>query len=76
MHTYIAISINTLHDHIAIYNIAIVVGAKINEYLLEKSRVVHQNPGEQNFNVFYYLFAGLEQEKKNTLRLENPNNYQ
>ncbi|XP_026859236.2 myosin-IIIb isoform X2 [Electrophorus electricus] len=52
-----------------------VKGAKINEYLLEKSRVVHQDEGERNFHIFYCMLAGISPHDKEMYGLLEPTQY-
>ncbi|XP_074662164.1 myosin-IIIb-like [Tubulanus polymorphus] len=39
-----------------------VTGARLSEYLLEKTRVINQSHGERNFHIMYYIHAYLSYE--------------
>ncbi|XP_054243940.1 unconventional myosin-VIIa isoform X2 [Indicator indicator] len=50
-------------------------GAKIEQYLLEKSRVCRQAPDERNYHVFYCMLRGMTVEQKKKLGLGKATDY-
>ncbi|XP_029988616.1 unconventional myosin-VIIa [Sphaeramia orbicularis] len=50
-------------------------GARIEQYLLEKSRVCRQAPEERNYHIFYYMVMGMSAEQKKILSLGNAAEY-
>ncbi|KAL4630719.1 unconventional myosin-VIIa-like [Arapaima gigas] len=50
-------------------------GARVEQYLLEKSRVCRQAPDERNYHIFYCMLMGMPAEQKKILSLGNPSEY-
>ncbi|KAJ1627808.1 P-loop containing nucleoside triphosphate hydrolase protein [Pavlovales sp. CCMP2436] len=51
------------------------VGAHIDTYLLERSRVVRQNSGERNFHVLHALTGGLDEVERDELGVGRVSDY-
>ena len=41
----------------------LVAGAEIQNYLLEKSRVIGCTPKERNYHIYFFMFRGMEKER-------------
>ncbi|XP_059197185.1 unconventional myosin-VIIb [Centropristis striata] len=50
-------------------------GARVDQYLLEKSRVCRQAPEERNYHIFYYMLMGMPAEQKKNLSLGDATEY-
>ncbi|KAK7792575.1 hypothetical protein R5R35_008669 [Gryllus longicercus] len=53
----------------------VIEGARIEQYLLEKSRIVSQSQDERNYHIFYCMLAGLGREEKARLELGDASQY-
>uniref|UniRef100_A0A0L8GZY1 Myosin motor domain-containing protein n=1 Tax=Octopus bimaculoides TaxID=37653 RepID=A0A0L8GZY1_OCTBM len=51
------------------------IGAQIQDFLLEKTRVIQQSCREKNFHIFYYMFAGMTNNELSDYFLKSPEDF-
>merc|ERR1712063_103511 len=52
-----------------------IIGSTVEHYLLEKSRLIFQAPGERNFHIFYQMTNGMSKELKEKYSLREDSYY-
>lgn len=75
MHKLSRTFLTKVTDNESAYCSGRILGGKLSQYLLEKSRIVHQHYGERNFHIFYEILAGLPDDVKAKLQLGQPHEY-
>ncbi|XP_063298509.1 unconventional myosin-VIIb [Pelobates fuscus] len=53
----------------------VIEGARIEQFLLEKSRVCRQASGERNYHIFYCMLLGMGSSQKKELNLGSPSDF-
>jgi hypothetical protein len=48
-----------------------IVGCSLDDYLLEKSRIVTRMPDERGYHIFYQLCAGISEEQRSQLHIKD-----
>lgn len=66
---------NIFYGYFFLFNSGVIVGGRVTQYLLEKSRIVTQAAEERNYHVFYELLAGLDQQLRDKYGLLTPDKY-
>ena len=57
------------------YTRGTIVGAEMEQYLLEKGRLTEQGPGERNYHIYYQICQGLSGEERRKLGLKSAKEY-